>query len=398
MQARDATESNRTSSPLELLFDLTFVVAIAQIATALAGQLEEGNGASAILPFVMVFFAIWWAWMNFTWFASAFATDDIAYRLLTLVQMGGVLVLAAGVTSAFERQDYFGITLGYIIMRIGLVAQWTRAAVEDRERRRTATRYAIAISVIQLGWLTRLFLPVTQENLGYLAYVTFAVLAILELSVPPWAERNGLTTWHPHHIAERYGLFTIILLGEVVAALSGAVKLNIDSDGTTGRLVAVGVSALVLLFALWWLYFLQPAGDGLERHRGRSFFWGYVHYAVFAALAALGAGLDVVVHFVGGHSELSSVVATYCVAIPVAVYLVFLWLAHAPIVPHLVVHANVMFPTAALVLLLPLLAGSTGVPVALALVVATVVGCVVVTVIVKDRALRRLALSRDRTQ
>ncbi len=77
----------------------------------------------------MVFFAIWWAWMNFTWFASAYDVDDVPYRLLALVQMGGVLVLAAGVPSAFEHQDFFGITLGYFIMRIGLVAQWVRAAM-----------------------------------------------------------------------------------------------------------------------------------------------------------------------------------------------------------------------------------------------------------------------------
>ncbi len=94
----------------------------------------------------MVFFAIWWAWMNFTWFASAYDTDDVPYRLLSLLQMGGVLVLAAGVPAAFEHQNFFGITLGYFIMRIALVAQWMRAAVENPDGRTTAIRYAVGVT------------------------------------------------------------------------------------------------------------------------------------------------------------------------------------------------------------------------------------------------------------
>ena len=74
---------------------------------------------AGLVAFLQVFFAIWWAWMNFTWFASSYDTDDVAYRLLTLVQMAGVLVLAAGVPAAAEHSDYRAVTLGYLIMRIG---------------------------------------------------------------------------------------------------------------------------------------------------------------------------------------------------------------------------------------------------------------------------------------
>src|SRR5215216_2266482 len=138
MTARSADEPHRASSQLELLFDLTFVVAIASITAQLAHRIAEGHALQGLAPFLQVFFAIWWAWMNFTWFGSAYDTDDVAYRVLTAVQMVGVLVLAAGVPAAFDDNDYRAVTLGYLVMRIGLVSQWLRAAIEDPSSRGTA--------------------------------------------------------------------------------------------------------------------------------------------------------------------------------------------------------------------------------------------------------------------
>src|SRR4051812_11469399 len=155
MEARSIDEPHRASSELELLFDLTFVVAV----SALTGQFEhsvaQGHAGRAVLPFLQVFFAIWWAWMNFTWFASSYGIDDVAYRLLTMVQMGGVLVLAAGIPAAIDRSDYRVVSLGYLVMRVGLVSLWVRAGIENPGRRRTALRYACAISALQVAWSTR---------------------------------------------------------------------------------------------------------------------------------------------------------------------------------------------------------------------------------------------------
>src|SRR3954447_21028251 len=134
MRARAVDEPHRASTQLELLFDLTFVVAVAAAVVQLGHGLAEGHAADVVWPFLQVFFAIWWAWMNFTWFASSYDTDDVPYRLLTLLQMGGVLVLAAGVPSAFDTGDYGAVTVGYLVMRVGLVAQWLRAAREDPDR------------------------------------------------------------------------------------------------------------------------------------------------------------------------------------------------------------------------------------------------------------------------
>jgi low temperature requirement protein LtrA len=376
MSPRDSDEPHRASSPLELLFDLTFVVAVAQVADELAKTIEAGNALQGIVPFVMVFFAIWWAWMNFTWFASAYDTDDVPYRLFTLLQIAGVLVLAAGVPAAFEHQNFFGITLGYFIMRIGLVAQWVRAAIENPDGRATARRYAIGVGLVQVGWLARLLLPTDAANQWWTVYLAFVVLVALEIAVPYWAERPGMTTWHPHHIAERFGLFAIILLGETIAVLAIGDGEVVTAGDRVGPLIAVGISALVLIFALWWLYFLQPAGDGLAAHRDGSFFWGYGHYFIFAGLASLGAGIEVVVMFAGGHSTVAPATAAWSVAIPVAVYLVSLVVAHLRILPGILIHVWIVGPTALVVLLLPLLVDEIGLITVFALTAAVATAAV----------------------
>jgi low temperature requirement protein LtrA len=379
MSARDTGEQHRAASPLELLFDLTFAVAVAQIAGQLAGAIEKGNGVAGVVPFLMVFFAIWWAWMNFTWFASAYDTDDVPYRLMTLIQMAGVLVLAAGVPAAFRSENYLGITIGFLVMRVGLVGQWVRAAAESPAGRKTALRYAVGISVIQLGWVARLWLPTARADQWWSVYVVFAVLVALEISVPVWAERSGMTTWHPHHIAERYGLFTIILLGETIAVLANGFGLVVAAGDRVGPLVAVGIAALVLVFGLWWLYFLQPAGAGLAEHRDGSFFWGYGHYFLFAGLGSLGAGLQVVVNYAGGHSGVQPEVVTWFIAVPVAMYLVALLVTHVRILPGMIVHVWIIAPTVLLVILLPLLVPLVGVAIVFALIAVAVAAAVAAT-------------------
>src|SRR3954447_3323387 len=159
MLARATDEDHRVSTPLELLFDLTFVVAVSQAAASLAHGLGEGHTGRALLGYVLVFFAIWWAWMNFTWFASAYDADDVPYRLLTLLQMLGVLVVAAGIPAAFSDTDFTAVTIGYVVMRVAMVVQWLRAARGDAGHRRAATRYAMGILAVQVGWLLRLSLP-----------------------------------------------------------------------------------------------------------------------------------------------------------------------------------------------------------------------------------------------
>jgi low temperature requirement protein LtrA len=325
MVARDIDEEHRASTPLELLFDLTFVVAVAQAAAELAHYVRDDHVGEGVVGYLMVFFAIWWAWMNFTWFASAYDTDDVPYRLLTLLQMSGVLVLAAGVPAAFEDRDFTAVTIGYVVMRVAMIVQWLRAARTDPDHRASALRTVAGVSVVQVGWLLRLLVP------HDLTLATFLVLAVAELAVPWWAEHGAMTTWHPQHIAERYGLFTIILLGECVLAATTATQTAVVSGGWSGALLVMGAGSLLLLFGMWWLYFLKDAGRGLARRREMSFRWGYGHFALFAALAAVGAGLEVAAEAVSHEIEASDTLVAGAVGVPVALFLLLVWALHAPL-------------------------------------------------------------------
>src|SRR3954466_9827855 len=150
MRARPSDEPHRVSTPLELFFDLCFVVAVAQAAAPLHHSIAAHHVAPGVRGSLMVFFAIWWGWMNFSWFASAYDTDDDVYRITAFVQIAGALVLAAGVAPAFDGGDFVVITIGYVIMRLAMVAQWTRAARSDPPRRATALRYAIGVTCVQI--------------------------------------------------------------------------------------------------------------------------------------------------------------------------------------------------------------------------------------------------------
>ncbi|MFE9911672.1 low temperature requirement protein A [Streptomyces clavifer] len=321
MVARLSSEEHRAATALELFFDLCFVTAVAQAATAFEHELAEGHIADGVLGYAMVFFAIWWAWMNFTWFASAYDTDDVPYRLLTLVQITGALILAAGAADALQHDDFTVITWGYVVMRLAMVTQWLRAARSDPERRSSCLRYAVGILVVQIGWVARLALP---EDWGL---PLFAVLVLAEIAVPVWAEAPARTTWHPHHIAERYGLFTLIVLGETITASTVAVRAALDGEASFGDIATLVVGGVLTVFALWWLYFAQNAPQRLTGFKA-AILWGYGHYAVFASAAAVGAGLAVNVAHATGHGHISDRAAAATFTIPVAVFITLVWLLH----------------------------------------------------------------------
>ncbi len=328
MVGRDPDEPHRTATTLELLFDLTFVVAFSQAGSQAAHLLELGHWAPAALAFTFAVFAICVAWINYSWLASAFDNDDVFFRIATMVQMLGVLVLALGLPPAFhsidegEHVDNGVMVAGYVIMRLATIALWLRIARHDPAHRRSALTYAIVVGIIQVGWVVVIFInPSLPVMFGIIAF-----LGALELVCPYLIERRlGGTPWHAHHIAERYGLLVIITLGEIVLGTILTISAVVEAQGWSIEAGLVAFGGTALAFALWWVYFTMPSGKVLHRFRERGFVWGYGHFFIFGSLAATGAGLHVAANVIEGVAHIGNVEAMLTVAVPVAIFSIALF-------------------------------------------------------------------------
>jgi low temperature requirement protein LtrA len=333
MGGRDPDEEHRASTPLELLFDLTFVIAFGVAADELAHLLATDHISEGVIGFCFAIFAVSWAWIFWSWFASAFDTDDWVYRVLTLIQMAGVLVLALGLPAMFESLekgehiDNRVMVLGYVVMRVSMVLQWWRVSRQSPERASTAWTMITSIMVSQTVWCWMALADLPTRTFFIIGLFTIAI----ELLGPVVAERKYAgTPWHPHHIAERYGLLVIITLGEGLLGTMAALAVLIEG-GWSADIVILGIAGTVLPFGLWWTYFVVPNGHLLAAHRERSFGWGYGHMPLLAALVAVGAGLHVAAYYLDHHSALGATATVLTVAVPLAVYLIGLYLLYAQI-------------------------------------------------------------------
>lgn len=379
MGGRDPHEKGRVSTPLELFFDLTFAISFGVAAGQFAAALAAGHIGAGLLGFCFAMFAVIWAWINFSWFASAYDTDDWIFRLVTMVQMVGVLILAMGLEPMFASLIAGGyvdnqvMVLGYVVMRVALIFQWLRAAKQDPARRATCLSYALYLAIAQVGWVAVIFL----ETNVWTMFLMAAPLFVLEMAAPKLAERKVATPWHAHHIAERYSLLVIIALGECLLGTIEALRAVVATQGWSWETAVVGLAGTGLAFALWWIYFILPSGQSLHVKRNVSFIFGYAHMLVFAAIAATGAGLHVVAYQLEGHSVLSPAAVVASVAIPVAVFVVALIALYAVMVEPDALH---LWLAVALVLTLgtAVLLAVGQLPLALCLVVVAIAPTIVI--------------------
>ncbi|GAA1440502.1 low temperature requirement protein A [Leifsonia poae] len=328
MSGRDPTERGRSVTPLELLYDLTYVVAFAAASDQLAEQLARGDVWRAIGAFVFAVWAVSWAWFNFTWFTSAYGTDDVVFRLATIVQMIGVIVLTYGLPVSFESAAHGGspnnllLVIGYIIMRIPLIALWASAAVQDPRHRKSSLAYVWIISIAQVGWLLTAILPLPTVP----TVIALVVLALAEMTAPIAAARRfGHAPWNAGHIAERFGLLTLITIGEVIAGTTAAVGALIQAKDWSPEAVMIAASGLVIAAAVWWTYFLVPSRTVLEERPERLFAWRNAHFPLFGSIAAIGAGLHLTTIAVQhGGVSLFGIALSLTVPLAITVVLIFL--------------------------------------------------------------------------
>jgi low temperature requirement protein LtrA len=334
MRGRDPQETERASTPLELLFDLIFVVAVGTSAARFAEMAAEGHSTKGVFAFLFAMFAICVAWISFTWFASSFDTDDWLYRILTMLTMVGVVVFALGLAPMFHSIDEGHhvdtrlMVIGYVVMRVPLAAQWWRASRQSPDYRLVALRNIRWMLLVQAGWVVFGFVPMPLA----LTVVIGVCLGAAELLIPVLAQggANG-TPWHPQHIAERYSLLAIITLGEGIVGTIGSSQGLLGGeagDHWSWNAVAVVITGVGLTFGLWWVYFMMPFGAFLQHRPTYGYLFGYGHILVFMAIAGTGAGLHVLGLHLEHESKLGEVAAVTLLAVPVAIYLAAIYSLH----------------------------------------------------------------------
>lgn len=270
----------RKATWFELFFDLVFVVAVAQLSGAYAHHYDLGGA----VVFALAFLAMWWCWLGHTFHATRFDDDSSRRRGLGFLQIMAVALIGYGVSDPLgDRAWAFGGGIGafkalLLLAYLGEL-RWRGAAGLIRV-------YAVLYMAQTLLWLT-------GASTEPLRWVAWGLALVLDLA-SPWlvARHTAAVPPHPEHLPERFGLFTIILLGEgmaaVVHALDHGEHLHLFS--LTAALVGAALS-----FLLWLLYFQRVKGQS-ERHivdgvgGGRLRLWAYGHVPLYMGIASLAAG------------------------------------------------------------------------------------------------------------
>lgn len=320
--ARDVNETHRAATPLELFYDLIYVVAIASLAAELHHAISSGHHVlHGIGMYFFILFLVWWPWNSYTWFASGFDTDDAQFRVASFAQMVGVIVIAVGIEPAYLKNDFLVMMIGYVIMRVPYILMWLKVAHDDVEYREVALRYAVGGLLVQIIW--------SASVLYFPSWYLFIGLVVLELLIPYLAEsaknKGENTNYHFGHIEERMGLMTIIVLGESILAVVYTFEKLVNN--LTGGLISLAVGSVLILFSMWWLYF----DDSVEDHLGnqkKSFTWAYGHYLVFTFAAAVGVLISVNADVLVDAAKLTESHAVLALSLAIVGYLVSVWLCH----------------------------------------------------------------------
>jgi len=270
--------TDRTIGWLELFYDLVYVATLIQIGNFLSDNLTLlGFG-----QFLVMMFVVWWSWGGETLYQNRYVTDDIWHRLLVFIQIGGVATMGLSVSGAFGDL-YVQFTLGYVLVRVMTILMYVRTYFSHPESRAYATRYMVGFAGGIGIWLAALVLPAEFHWVAWLVAIAFEALWWAR----PASTETEVEDWGPdvHHMLERFGIFTIIVLGEAF------VKVLDDAQGTALGIeqILFGVTALVVLYALWWLYFSDTADRLFDISSNLKLSsWSYAHLFLATSLVAFG--------------------------------------------------------------------------------------------------------------
>jgi low temperature requirement protein LtrA len=344
----------RRATWTELFFDLVFVVAVSRINQILAGD----QSRAGVLWFLGVFIAVTWSWNNFVMYAERFDTDDVVHRLAKAAAMFAVAAVAFAAPEA-RGPGAVEFAVGYLALRLVLVGLYVRAWRHIPEVRGATTVYVAGFGLGAACWAVSLALPSDARP------VLWVIGGAIELLTPllGWP-RFGEAAIDEKHLEERSGQFTLIVLGEAVAASVGALT-DIRWDG---RVWAVVIAAALIVFCLWWLTFDFVEVGVPTDLRGLAYV--YAHIPVYVAIAAIGVGIELVLHHVGEPELFAQARWALCGA--GALYLLGVAAIRASADPR--AHALAVHPLAAAVLLGVAVVGGALSGAAVLYVIAAVLG------------------------
>lgn len=276
-------EQHRPVSWLELFFDLVFVVVISRLAHHLAGHLD----AAGVVTFVVQFLAVFWVWNAFTYYTERFESDGLENRLfafLAIVPVAGLAVFGEEGLGA----TYVGFALAYLLARAVNQIGWARAGVHVPVFRPVAARFLAGYTVVTAVILA------SFAATGTARVALFALAVVLDIATPYFTvgQQSALPRLSTSKFPERFGLLTIIVLGEsVVGVIVGLSELQ-DRRVLDGLGIVAGVLGLAIGFSLWWLYFDFVARRAPKPVFVTALFWVYLHLAALTAITATGVGVS----------------------------------------------------------------------------------------------------------
>lgn len=276
----------RKVSWLELFFDLVFVVVIARLAHDLAHHVD----ASHVVDFGLLFAAVFWSWNAFTYYIERFESGGIEQRFFVFAAMATVAALAVWSEGGLGA-NYTGFGWSYVAIRCVNMIQWIRAGRHVPVFRPVAARFVAGFTV------TAALLLVAGLLEGPGRRMVFAAAILIDIATPLFTlkQQARLPRLSSSKFPERFGLFTIIVLGEaVVGVITGVSEINEAGDLRAGQLLGGGLGLMVGI-GLWWVYFDFIARRPPKPNLAAALGWVYLHLVTVAAITATGAAISVAI-------------------------------------------------------------------------------------------------------
>ena len=277
---------------LELFYDLVYVVIIAELSHALAGNISlAGIGA-----FVFLFVIVWWAWFNGAMYHDLHGNNDIRTRVFTFLQMLTVAAMAVFAHNAIGEGS-MGFALAYAAFHLILTWLWWRTGVYDLNHRPLAQPYSSTFLITSILFILSIFLPPPWRFmlwiLALLLDLALLIVLVQSRNAAIQAQLSRLTLISPSAV-ERFGTFTIIVLGEVIVGVVSGVAAHPHLSWLAGGTAFFG---MLIAIGLWWIYFDIVSGRPPIRRMPQTLAWIYLHLPVTMGISTVGASiLNVVEH------------------------------------------------------------------------------------------------------